>query len=94
MHPVYDDNKNRDHPVGLNVQVYTSVFTRADERKLKPLNDPMEARNASHPILFWPWVKNKKHKPRYQGRKLMWTKPVVREVAVGLEINCYACAEL
>ena len=52
MHPVYDDNKNRDHPVGLNVQVYTSVFTRAEEQKLKPLNDPMESRNASRPILF------------------------------------------
>ena len=38
--------------------------------------------------------RTRKHKPRYQGRKLMWTKPVVREVAVGLEINCYACAEL
>jgi len=24
----------------------------------------------------------------------MWSKPVVREIAVGLEINCYACAEL
>ncbi|MBL29167.1 MAG: pyrroloquinoline quinone precursor peptide PqqA [Rhodospirillaceae bacterium] len=24
----------------------------------------------------------------------MWTKPVIHEVAVGLEINCYACAEL
>ncbi|HHZ66980.1 MAG TPA: pyrroloquinoline quinone precursor peptide PqqA [Alphaproteobacteria bacterium] len=24
----------------------------------------------------------------------MWTIPVVREIAVGLEINCYACADL
>ncbi|MDA9708509.1 pyrroloquinoline quinone precursor peptide PqqA [Alphaproteobacteria bacterium] len=24
----------------------------------------------------------------------MWKKPEIREVAVGLEINCYACAEL
>ncbi|MBE24729.1 MAG: pyrroloquinoline quinone precursor peptide PqqA [Rhodospirillaceae bacterium] len=24
----------------------------------------------------------------------MWTTPVVREIAVGLEINCYACADL
>ncbi|HIG09321.1 MAG: pyrroloquinoline quinone precursor peptide PqqA [Pelagibacterales bacterium] len=24
----------------------------------------------------------------------MWKSPVVREVAVGLEINCYACAEI
>jgi len=24
----------------------------------------------------------------------MWSKPVVREIAVGLEINCYACADL
>ncbi|PPR31916.1 MAG: hypothetical protein CFH36_02108, partial [Alphaproteobacteria bacterium MarineAlpha9_Bin6] len=26
--------------------------------------------------------------------KTMWTIPVVREIAVGLEINCYACADL
>ena len=24
----------------------------------------------------------------------MWTTPVVTEIAVGLEINCYACADL
>ena len=24
----------------------------------------------------------------------MWKSPVVLEVAVGLEINCYACAEI
>ncbi|MFP6759167.1 MAG: pyrroloquinoline quinone precursor peptide PqqA [Alphaproteobacteria bacterium] len=24
----------------------------------------------------------------------MWTTPVVIEVAVGLEINCYACADI
>ncbi|MBH87887.1 MAG: pyrroloquinoline quinone precursor peptide PqqA [Pelagibacterales bacterium] len=24
----------------------------------------------------------------------MWKSPVVKEVAVGLEINCYACAEI
>ncbi|MBD88582.1 MAG: pyrroloquinoline quinone precursor peptide PqqA [Rhodospirillaceae bacterium] len=24
----------------------------------------------------------------------MWTTPVVREIAVGLEINCYACADV
>ena len=24
----------------------------------------------------------------------MWTTPIVREIAVGLEINCYACADL
>ncbi|MDB9761735.1 pyrroloquinoline quinone precursor peptide PqqA [Alphaproteobacteria bacterium] len=24
----------------------------------------------------------------------MWKLPVVLEVAVGLEINCYACAEI
>jgi len=24
----------------------------------------------------------------------MWKTPVVREIAVGLEINCYACADL
>jgi coenzyme PQQ precursor peptide PqqA len=29
-----------------------------------------------------------------KGGYLMWKSPVVREVAVGLEINCYACAEI
>ncbi len=24
----------------------------------------------------------------------IWSKPVIVEVAVGMEINCYACAEL
>ncbi|MDB9761956.1 MAG: pyrroloquinoline quinone precursor peptide PqqA [Alphaproteobacteria bacterium] len=24
----------------------------------------------------------------------MWKSPEVREIAVGLEINCYACAEI
>jgi len=24
----------------------------------------------------------------------MWTKPMLKEVSVGLEINCYACAEI
>ncbi len=28
------------------------------------------------------------------GESIMWKTPVVREVAVGLEINCYACAEV
>ncbi|MBD88696.1 MAG: pyrroloquinoline quinone precursor peptide PqqA [Rhodospirillaceae bacterium] len=28
------------------------------------------------------------------GENIMWTKPVVVEIAVGLEINCYACADL
>ena len=26
--------------------------------------------------------------------KNMWTKPIINEITVGLEINCYACAEL
>jgi len=26
--------------------------------------------------------------------KFMWKKPEVKEISVGLEINCYACAEL
>jgi len=29
-----------------------------------------------------------------RGDSFMWSTPVVREVAVGLEINCYACADL
>ena len=28
------------------------------------------------------------------GVNIMWTTPVVTEIAVGLEINCYACADL
>ena len=28
------------------------------------------------------------------GVNFMWKSPVVKEVAVGLEINCYACAEI
>jgi len=24
----------------------------------------------------------------------MWSKPIVNEIQVGLEINCYMCAEL
>ncbi len=24
----------------------------------------------------------------------MWKSPIVKEIAVGLEINCYACAEI
>jgi coenzyme PQQ precursor peptide PqqA len=26
--------------------------------------------------------------------KMAWTSPVIVEVALGAEINCYACAEL
>jgi len=26
--------------------------------------------------------------------EMKWTKPKVREIALGAEINCYACAEL
>ena len=29
-----------------------------------------------------------------KGEDNMWKSPVVKEVAVGLEINCYACAEI
>ena len=25
---------------------------------------------------------------------IMWTTPIVKEIAVGLEINCYMCAEI
>jgi coenzyme PQQ precursor peptide PqqA len=24
----------------------------------------------------------------------MWTAPIVKEISVGLEINCYACADI
>lgn len=26
--------------------------------------------------------------------KMKWKKPRIREIALGAEINCYACAEL
>jgi coenzyme PQQ precursor peptide PqqA len=29
-----------------------------------------------------------------EGRKMKWTTPRIVEIAVGLEINSYACAEL
>jgi len=29
-----------------------------------------------------------------RGETPMWKAPIVKEVSVGLEINCYACAEL
>ena len=29
-----------------------------------------------------------------ERNRTMWTKPSIVEVAVGLEINCYACADL
>ncbi len=25
---------------------------------------------------------------------IMWTTPIVKEIAVGLEINCYMCEEI
>ncbi|WP_368426250.1 pyrroloquinoline quinone precursor peptide PqqA [Tistlia sp.] len=25
---------------------------------------------------------------------MLWTKPKIVEISVGMEINCYACAEL
>ena len=30
----------------------------------------------------------------HERNTTMWTKPSIVEVAVGLEINCYACADL
>jgi coenzyme PQQ precursor peptide PqqA len=29
-----------------------------------------------------------------KGENNMWKSPVVKEISVGLEINCYACAEI
>ena len=29
-----------------------------------------------------------------EGNTNMWIKPKITEVNVGLEINCYACAEI
>ncbi len=30
----------------------------------------------------------------YKDKHTMWKTPTFKEVAVGLEINCYACAEI
>ncbi|GBQ27034.1 hypothetical protein AA700_1615 [Acidiphilium acidophilum DSM 700] len=30
----------------------------------------------------------------YRGETTMWTKPKLVEIAVGTEINCYACADI
>lgn len=27
-------------------------------------------------------------------RKMAWRKPIIIEICVGMEINCYACASL
>ncbi|MFQ5783320.1 MAG: pyrroloquinoline quinone precursor peptide PqqA [Alphaproteobacteria bacterium] len=32
--------------------------------------------------------------PGGRGMSRVWSKPVIVEIAVGMEINCYACAEL
>ncbi|MEE8532361.1 MAG: pyrroloquinoline quinone precursor peptide PqqA [Alphaproteobacteria bacterium] len=33
-------------------------------------------------------------KKRWNEMVRVWSKPVIVEIAVGMEINCYACAEL
>ena len=30
----------------------------------------------------------------FKEKDTMWKKPEIKEIAVGLEINCYACAEI
>jgi coenzyme PQQ precursor peptide PqqA len=35
-----------------------------------------------------------KYLNQLKGEDNMWTKPIIKEVSVGLEINCYACAEI
>ena len=41
----------------------------------------------------------KKEQDLYKQKKtikefIMWKKPEIKEISVGLEINCYACAEI
>jgi coenzyme PQQ precursor peptide PqqA len=31
---------------------------------------------------------------RFGGMAMKWKTPVIIEIAVGMEINCYACAEI
>jgi coenzyme PQQ precursor peptide PqqA len=31
---------------------------------------------------------------RFGGIAMKWKTPVIVEIAVGMEINCYACAEI
>jgi coenzyme PQQ precursor peptide PqqA len=33
-------------------------------------------------------------KTSWRNRKMAWTTPRVIEISVGMEINCYACAEI
>jgi coenzyme PQQ precursor peptide PqqA len=33
-------------------------------------------------------------KPRRRDAMRKWSRPTVVEIAVGMEINCYACAEI
>jgi len=33
-------------------------------------------------------------KPIWEDMQMTWTTPRVIEVSVGMEINCYACADL
>ena len=37
---------------------------------------------------------NDDHKYREDLMMRTWKKPIVVEIAVGMEINCYVCAEL
>jgi coenzyme PQQ precursor peptide PqqA len=35
-----------------------------------------------------------KHKNQFGGHAMTWTTPRVIEISVGMEINCYACADI
>jgi coenzyme PQQ precursor peptide PqqA len=40
------------------------------------------------------WSRDSHPKKGWNEMVRVWSKPVIVEIAVGMEINCYACAEL
>ncbi len=40
------------------------------------------------------WSRDSRPKKERNEMVRVWSKPVIVEIAVGMEINCYACAEL
>jgi coenzyme PQQ precursor peptide PqqA len=65
-----------------------------------PDNIKARARNSSQPrcrddsVLPVPWCDSYCFLSNNKERDMAWKTPRVIEIAVGMEINCYACAEL
>jgi coenzyme PQQ precursor peptide PqqA len=41
-----------------------------------------------------PAYRRKTGKHQFKGIRMSWTTPRVVEISVGMEINCYACADI